>query len=323
MKRTLSIIIALALLALVPLTLGSCGDEKPIIGIMQFGSHASLNNCYTGITQALESAGITAEGYTIERIDSNFDPAVAQTQANTLVNRGARIILAIATPSAVAAANAAADSGIPVVFCAVTDASTMENYQNITGASDVPRFEKQLDVVTAFMGKETLKIGVLYSTEESSSPYQITQLKAAAAARGTGIEILDRAVSDISTIDTQVNALIDAGVDCFINLLDNTIVGKLESNILPITREARIPVFGSEIEQVRLGCVASASIDYIAVGQLAGEAAAAILGGKRAGDIPTAVITDPQIYYNSEACASLGLTIPTALQATDVAAEER
>ena len=107
MKRTLSIIIALALLALVPLTLGSCGDEKPIIGIMQFGSHASLNNCYTGITQALESAGITAEGYTIERIDSNFDPAVAQTQANTLVNRGARIILAIATPSAVAAANAA------------------------------------------------------------------------------------------------------------------------------------------------------------------------------------------------------------------------
>ena len=59
------------------------------------------------------------------------------------------------------------------------------------------------------------------------------------------MEISDRVVSDITTIDTQVHALLDAGVDCFVNLLDNTIVGKLESNILPLTNAKKIPVFGS------------------------------------------------------------------------------
>ena len=194
----------------------------------------------------------------------------------------------------------------------------MENYENLTGSSDIPNFEKQLEVVTAFMGKTDLKIGVLYSTEESSSPVQVANLKAAAE-KYDGMEIFDSAVADITTIDSKTNELIDRGVDCFVNLLDNTIVGKLETNILPITNEKNIPVFGSEIEQVKVGCAASASIDYITVGKSAGEAAAKILNGTKADDIPVAVITDPTNYYNSEVCASLGLTVPTTIAATDVA----
>lgn len=319
-KRTLSIILALAMLLLSTVGLAACGGEKPLIGIIQFGSHGSLNNCYTGIEKALAAAGYTAESCQIERVNSNFDPSVSQSQANMLVNRGAKVIIAIATPSAVAAANAAADSGIPVVFCAITDAGVMANYDNVTGSSDVPNFMKQLGVVSSFMKKDTLKIGVLYSTEESSSPYQVEQLKMAAAlVSSVAIDIVDRAVADINTIDTHVSALIDEGVDCFVNLLDNTIVGKLESNILPLTNEAGIPVFGSELEQVKLGCVASASMDYVTVGEKAGEAAAAILGGKAAKDIPVAVITAPQNYYNSKACALLGIEVPADPALIDVA----
>ena len=88
------------------------------------------------------------------------------------------------------------------------------------------------------------------------------------------MEIYDSAVADIDTIDAKTNELIERGVDCFVNLLDNTVVGKLETNILPITNEKKIPVFGSEIEQVKVGCAASASIDYIDVGSAAGKAAA-------------------------------------------------
>ena len=102
------------------------------------------------------------------------------------------------------------------------------------------------------------------------------------------------------------------------NLLDNTIVGKLESNILPLTNAKKIPVFGSEIEQVKVGCAASASIDYVTVGKSAGTAAAAILGGKSVADIPVATITDPANYYNSEVCRTLGLTVPDGLTLTDV-----
>ena len=103
------------------------------------------------------------------------------------------------------------------------------------------------------------------------------------------------------------------------DLLDNTVVGKLETNILPITNEKKIPVFGSEIEQVRVGCAASASIDYIDVGASAGKAAAEILGGKSAAEIPVAYITEPTNYYNSKVCGELNLTVPTTVTAEDVA----
>ena len=168
------------------------------------------------------------------------------------------------------------------------------------------------------MNKTDLKIGVLYSTEESSSPVQVENLKKAAE-KYEGMEILDSAVADINTIDSKTNELIGRGVDCFVNLLDNTVVGKLETNILPITNEKKIPVFGSEIEQVKVGCAASASIDYIDVGASAGKSAAEILGGKSASEIPVAYITEPTNYYNSKVCKELGLTVPTAVTAEDVA----
>ncbi|MEE1186560.1 MAG: ABC transporter substrate-binding protein [Acutalibacteraceae bacterium] len=316
-------IIALILTLSLAVVFAGCGSkdsasDKPTIGIIQFGSHASLNNCYDGIMQGLEESGINADDYTIEYVNSNFDASVSQTQANNLVNKNAKVIIAIATPSAVAAANAAADKDVPVVYCAITDATVMAEYENVTGSSDIPNFEKQLEVVTGFMNKTALKIGVLYSTEESSSPVQVESLKKAAE-KYSGMEILDSAVADINTIDSKTNELIDRGVDCFVNLLDNTIVGKLETNILPITNEKKIPVFGSEIEQVKVGCAASASIDYIVVGASAGKSAAEILGGKSASDIPVAYITEPTNYYNSEVCTELGLTVPTTITVEDVA----
>ncbi len=319
-------IIAFVLTLTLVFAFAGCGSKdtsldrsgKKTIGIIQFGSHASLNNCYDGIMKGLKENGISEEDYNIELLNSNFDPSVSQTQANNLVNKNAAVIIAIATPSAVAAANAAADKDVPVVYCAITDATVMENYDNVTGSSDIPNFEKQLEVVTGFMNKTALKIGVLYSTEESSSPVQVENLKKAAE-KYEGMEILDSAVADINTIDTKTNELIDRGVDCFVNLLDNTVVGKLETNILPITNEKKIPVFGSEIEQVKVGCAASASIDYIDVGASAGKSAAEILGGKSASEIPVAYITEPTNYYNSKVCKDLGLTVPTTVTAEDVA----
>ena len=70
---------------------------------------------------------------------------------------------------------------------------------------------------------------------------------------------------------------------------------------------------------MKVGCIASASIEYIDVGKAAGEAAAKILNGTNASDIPVAYITEPQIFYNSDVCTQFGLNAPTALNGTDVA----
>ena len=238
MKKTISAVLAVITAIVSLFAFASCGNGgKKTVAIIQFGSHASLNNCYDGVIAGLKENGIDLDKYDVKYVNSNFDPSVSQSQAQSFVNGKAEIIIAIATPSAVAAATAA-EGEIPVVYCAITDGSVMSNYENVTGSSDVPDFEKQLQLVTAFMGKKDLKIGVLFSTDESSSPFQIANLKKAAEAY-QGMEILDSAVSDITTIDTKVNELIASGAECFINILDNTVVGKLESNILPITNEKK------------------------------------------------------------------------------------
>ncbi|MBQ9746375.1 MAG: ABC transporter substrate-binding protein [Clostridia bacterium] len=319
MKKLVSLILAAALLAVMLLCLASCGGSgKPTVGIIQFGSHASLNNCYDGIMAKFTELYGEELPFEVEHVISNFDGTVSAAQAQMMVNKKVDVIVAIATPSAVAAATSA-DGEVPVVFCAVTDASTMENYENVTGSSDIPNFDKQLGLVTSMLGKESgIKIGVLYSTEESSSPIQVASLKAAAA-KYENIEICDSIVADITTIDAKVNELIARDVDCFINLLDNTIIGKLETNILPITNEAGVPVFGSEVEQVRAGCAGSASIEYTTVGATAAEAVYKILNGTDADSIEVAVIQDPALYFNSDVCAKFGLVTPAGGTATDVA----
>ena len=72
-----------------------------------------------------------------------------------------------------------------------------------------------------------------------------------------GFEIVDIGVTAQSEVTQATDTLIGKKVDCISNLTDNNVVGVLPS-ILEKTDEAGIPVYGSEVEQVKLGCVASA-----------------------------------------------------------------
>ena len=319
MKKFIKLISIISAVALIAACFAGCGSSKPTIGIIQFGSHDSLNNCYTGIIEGLKES-VDLDDYNVEYVNSNFTAETSLSQAQKMVNGKAKVIIAIATPSAIQAATAADSKGVPVVYCAVTDASQVANFKNMTGTSDIPDFAAQLKLVTAFMGKENLRIGVLCSTEESSDALQIESLTEQAK-KYNGMEIVTKTVSDITTIDTQVDSLISEKIDCVVNLLDNTIVGKLQ-NILAKTDAAGIPVFGSEIEQVKAGCLASASIDYITVGKLAGEQAAAILGGKDVKSVEAKTMEiETYPYYNSEVLGKFnGLSVPTGIEGlTDVA----
>lgn len=316
MKKNISYILIITFVLSLFAMISGCGlqgESKPIIGIIQFGSHESLNNCYNGIIEGLKEK-INLDDYEIQYVNSNFTAETSLSQANKLVNSKAKVIIAIATPSAIQAATAATGKNIPVVYCAVTDASQVANFNNITGTSDIPDFSAQLKLVTSFLGKSDVKIGVLSSTEESSDDIQINSLKTQAQ-NYAGMEIVVEKVADITTIDAKTNSLISDKVDCIVNLLDNTVVGKL-SNILSLTNQAGIPVFGSEVEQVKEGCLASASIDYITVGKLAGEQAGEILSGTPISDVaPKTMENETYPYYNSEVLAKFpNLTLPTDIE---------
>ena len=88
------------------------------------------------------------------------------------------------------------------------------------------------------------------------------------------------------------------------------VVGVLPA-ILDKSYVAVSPVYGSESEQGKIGCVASAGLDYVQLGIQTGLMAAKVLTGEAAcEDLPYETIENYGLYINSDAAAELGITIP-------------
>ena len=295
------------------------GEKQYTVGIAQFGEHASLDNCREGFLQGLAEEGfVEGENLTVEYENAQFDTGTSNQIAQKFVSKDMNLIATIATPIAQSTFNAAKKTDIPVVFTAVTDPdAAMLTEGNITGTSDKLPVEAQLKLIRAMM-PEAKNIGILYTTSEVNSESTIAEYKQKAS--DYGFEIIDSGISVAADIPLAVDKLLPQ-VDALTNLTDNTVVGSLPV-ILDKANARNIPVFGSEIEQVKLGCVASEGIEYISLGRQTGKMAAAILKGeKTAADTPFETIEKSSLYINSGVMEKSGLILPEDMmsRAEDVA----
>lgn len=311
-----------ALLALtMALSLAACGDnsekdgkkdgEKDTykIGISQYAQHPSLDNCRIGFLQGLEQAGIV-EGENLEVLYENAgsDDNVASQIGQNFSAADVDMMVAVATPAAVACYAAAEDKDIPVIFTAINDPVQAHlDSGNVTGTSDKLPVAAQMELIRAL--QPTAKtIGIVYTTSEPNSVSTIAEYKDKAGEYGFTIDAVG--VTAQSEVTQAVDTLISHNVDCFSNLTDNNTVDVLPA-ILEKTNEAGIPIYGSEIEQVKIGCVASAGIDYVALGVQTGLMAAKVLKGKATcEDLPYETITDYSTYVNAETLDAMGITLP-------------
>ncbi len=314
MKRMLALLSA----ALLLLSLASCQKKIPVIGINQYGEHPSLDNCREGFLEGLKEAGLE-EGtdYTIDYQNAGFDDNINTQIAQTFAAKNVAMMCAIATSSAVACYAAAEEKDIPVIFTAISDPVQSKLTEgNITGTSDKLPVDAQLQLIRA-MQPNAKTIGIIYTTSESNSVSTIANYQAKAGEYGFSIEAIG--VTAQAEVTQAADTLINKKVDCFSNLTDNNVVGVLAS-VLEKTNEAGIPVYGSEVEQVKSGCVAAAGIDYLALGRKTGAIAAQVLTGKKtASEIPFETITEFSNYVNNEALAQFNLHVPASLQDSVVA----
>jgi putative ABC transport system substrate-binding protein len=294
---------------------GSSGGEASesetasyTIGIAQFAEHGSLDNCREGFLEGLKEEGIT-EGDNLEVLYDNAqtDTGTASTIADNYVNKNVDLICAIATPCAMSAYNAAMGTDIPVVYTAISDPVASElaaedgtSVGNITGTSDALPVKQQLEMIREMM-PQAKKIGIIYTTSETNSVSTIAEYKEYAA--DYGFEIVETGINTIADVDMAAADLVTK-VDCITNLTDNTVVSALQT-VLDRANAAGIPVFGSEVEQVKSGCVAATGIDYYQLGIQTGKMAAKILKGEaKAQDMPFEVISEPSLYINTAVAAT-------------------
>lgn len=294
--------------------------DVPVIGISQYGQHASLDNCREGFLLGLEESGLV-EGvdYKIDYQNAGFDDTIATQIAQNFSANNVALMCAIATPSATACYAAAEDKNIPVIFTAITDPVEAKlDSGNITGTSDKLPIEAQLQLIRQ-MQPEAKTIGILYTTSEPNSVSAVAEYQEKAAGYGFTIEALG--VMQQSEVVQAADTLIAKKVDCFTNLTDNNVVGVLPS-ILEKTNDAGIPVYGSEIEQVKIGCIASAGIEYIALGKQTGAMAAKILRGEATPEeMPYETVTEYEVYFNSDVMAALDVDAEFDETAVDVVGE--
>jgi len=284
------------------------------IGISQFAEHGSLDNCRQGFLAGLAEAGIEeGKNLTIVFDNAQADMGTASTISDAYVSQKVDLICAIATPTAMSAYNSCMNTDIPVIYTAVSDpvqAGLAEaggkSVGNITGTSDALPVTEQLKMIREML-PEAEKIGILYTTSEANSVSTIEAYKESAAEYG--FEIVETGINTIADVPMAAADMADK-VDCITNLTDNTVVSALQT-VLDEANKKGIPVFGSEIEQVRSGCVASMGLDYVALGKQTGAMAAKVLKGEaKAADMPFEVITQASLYVNTAAAEKINLEIP-------------
>ena len=324
-KKILSVVLSLTMAAIAMTGCGSKSGETQkqvseesaqgsyTIGISQFAEHGSLDNCKEGFLEGLAEQGIE-EGKNLEILFDNAqaDTGTAATIADNFVSKKADLICAIATPSAMSAYNSCMNTDIPVIYTAVSDpvGAGLANDDgvpagNITGTSDALPVEEQLEMIHTMM-PDAKTVGILYTTSEANSISTIKEYKEKAG--NYGLEIVDTGINTIADVEMAAKDMA-AKVDCISNLTDNTVVSALQT-VLAAANDQGIPVFGSEIEQVKNGCMASMGIDYIALGKQTGMMAAKVLMGETsAADMKYEICAGANLYVNTAAAEKINFEL--------------
>lgn len=315
MKKIIAVLLAVLTAGLLAAGFAGCGGDKITVAVLQYAEHGSLDNCYQGVREGLAERGYGADEVGYEFYNARGSDSNNTTYANTLVNMMPDVAVGIATPSAYALANAAAGD-VPVVFTAVSDpeaeGADFRTFENVTGSSDKLPVESQIDMIRAFLnkGSETVRIGILYTRTEANSVSQIAEFEALEAEKN--VEIVTVAVNTANELPSAIDTLIAQKIDCFNNLTDNTVVQNL-ATLLDKANAAGVPVFGSEIEQVEKGCLASCSLDYVELGRQTGYMIADILEGRDADEIEFLYLDDGYtVDYNASVLSGFGLELPEA-----------
>lgn len=284
-------------------------DTTYKIGVLQLVQHEALDASNKGFFAALNDAGIK---YEADQQNASGDQSACQTIAESLVNNGNDLILAIATPAAQAVVGATTE--IPVIVTAVTDpagsglvASNDAPGGNVTGTSDLTPVKEQIDLLKKVL-PEAKTVGILYCTAESNSDIQAAM--AEEACKNAGLESKVYTVASSNEIQQVVESMV-GNVNCIYAPTDNTIAAGM-TTVAMVANENNLPVICGEEGMVNNGGLCTYGIDYYELGYLAGQQAVAILKGEATpAETPIGYLPAEKcaLTVNEEVAKTLGIDV--------------
>jgi putative tryptophan/tyrosine transport system substrate-binding protein len=306
-----------AAILLVPIGLSSCQPSQPAVksvAVTQIVELASLNAVRDGIKEELAAAGLDSEKTLKWQWESaQGSQATAAQIAQKFVGDSPNVIVAISTPSALSAAQAAKQT--PVVFTAVTDPLNAKLVTNlakpgglITGVRDFAPADQHLDLIARILPKAK-RIGVVYNAGESNSVSILNFLKQSAPKRG--MTIVEATVTNSSEVGSAAKSLVGRA-DAIYVPTDSTIVSALNA-VLQVGQQNKLPVFSGDNESVENGTIASLGFNYRDIGKQTGKIVVRILNGEAPGTIAVESPSKVELVVNPQAAAQMGVKIPPAM----------
>lgn len=290
---------------------GSGADKTYKVGVIQLVEHPALDAANKGFVEGLASKGFK-DNVKIDQQNAQADQSNLNSIAQRFVSDKEDLVLAIATPSAQAMANATKD--IPILGTAITDYvqaklvnSNEKPGTNVSGTTDMNPVEKQVDLITRIL-PNAKKVGLIYSASEVNSQLQAARMKA--HAKEKGLEVVEATVQNVNDIQQAAQNLVSQGVQAIYMPTDNVVASAMP-NLVKITDEAKIPVFPGEDNIVKIGGLATYSVDYYQLGFQAGLMGAKILSGEaKVSDMPIESQKEFKLVINEDVAKRLAITIP-------------
>ena len=286
------------------------------IGISKIVAHPALDAIEQGVKDELAARGLDAS---FDGQNANGDVNTAMQIATKFKADGVDAVVAIATPTAVAAANVIKDK--PVIFATVTDpigaglvgADNMGS-GNVTGLSDKINVEDQ---ILLFNKIKTLKtLGYIYTSSEANSASALADVEA--ACKKLGIALVAQSITNSSEVKQATQAIIGR-VDGIYLTTDNTVFSALPA-LVEVALSNKKPVFSADTTSaMNGGCVIASGFDYYKAGRATGTILADVLEGKAPSSIPVKYITDPSetdFLIDLDAAKICGITIPADILAS-------
>lgn len=296
-------------------TTGSDSSETVKLGIIQIVEHPSLDAARSGFLDVLKENGyVEGENLQVDYENAQGDQANLQTIARKFVQQQCDLVLAVATPSAMAMANETTD--IPILITAVTDpvsAKLVNSLEkpgtNVTGTTDMNPVKDQLQLIKDIV-PNVKKVGVIYNSSEINSQIQVDI--AEEAAPQLGLEIVKMPITASNEVVAAAQSLVGKA-DAIYLPTDNMVVASV-SAVVKVAEDKKIPLFASEQESVKKGAVATVGIDYYELGRTTGEMALRILKGEKPQDMPIESQEGSNIVINMQAASRMGVSIPVEIK---------
>ncbi|HBQ87790.1 MAG TPA: ABC transporter substrate-binding protein [Syntrophomonas sp.] len=289
-------------------------NAKLKIGIIQIVEHPALDAARKGFLDELAQKGYKeGENLEVNYQNAQNDQGNLQTIARQLAQEKCDLILAIATPSAVAMANETSE--IPILITAVTDpvsAKLVKNNDkpgtNVTGTTDMNPVKDQLKLIKDIV-PNAKKVGIIYNSSEVNSQVQVKI--ADEAAPELSLKLTKVTVTASSEVMQAAQSL--AGrVDAIYLPTDNMVISSLAS-VVKVAEANKIPVISGESESVASGALATVGIDYYKLGQTTGDMALRVIKGEKPQDMAIEKQEGTELVLNLKAAKNMGVTVPESI----------